>query len=938
MSVYRVINNYYNDILNFLSYEDLAHKGLINMFRDITPSQKKTVITKLADMMVKFDIAFNNDINYWNSNKKDQTWFMLIYIIMLIITFIIVIIFFIFRLKELTAINSPIMAKVTTGLSHLIVYQVIFAVFLILIINIKSTQKLCNGQVALLREDLKHYSNYIFEGAHRDNMSKFFIFLGYWRKNTKSKYGIIYKELKNDSAFNDVLSLFNVTNAPTNSKDESSTKINPGTEIQIYDKLKIDIELSLIKFYNNGIGYTDVKKLIVLSSPILMLKEARNIMDYYNFIGLKKINLDEDNNQDDKTKVLVNEIIVAPINNLIKDFAISNSEISDTDLSTMVILNDNDSNFKDAMSKLIKAFDYLAIFTYPIYVKVSDKDPSFPLKEILPYMPNKINIENSDAKTKDFLNGVRTVFSRVYDSEYQNYINNSMNIEDTDSLCAELFMMFIPLYTELYYNVFIYLQGGYWFPFNHKYIINKIQQSLSTGMTSSLPLDFRTNISQLMFDSIITNIGSNFDIISVKRGFLVENISNSLIPTNINLLKYQNYIINTLITKNEGAKQRSDEIIELINQIHKSVLIKKQLKSGTETADANKYIEPEDFIESIKIIHYNEFVKGLNVPFYQDIVEKFYINISESVNLKRADMRNIYYARQKNFSVWKLAIIMVIVCLILFLIRFVIGIAEEKKNIVYIAPARDCDKMFAQRDFRNRTTNWWIKLILPVFILLFVIALLISYYKKMKSTYEFNLEIIETNTNELKNLLDELGKKLIEIDNKIDTSDKVKPIQLIAKITSDDKKDLLDFIKRIIDKFDKCNYILESAKNQLPFPYTEVILNGFFMCLAIICIFYVWFTYNPIKRFADNKYLYKLKEELQIVEDMNAFDAKIRSMGTCHNEDMDAIVFSLKLIFFMFITMFLLFYSVKIITSANDFKMGLFNSSYYEDSKCYNNN
>lgn len=937
MSVYRVINNYYNDLLNFLSKEDSTNRGLVNMFRDITPDKKKIVITKLADMMLKFDIAFNNDINYWNSNKKDQISFMVIYILMLIITFIIVIFFFIFRLKELTEINYSMMSKLKTGLSHLIVFQVIFSIFLVLIINIRATQKLCTGQVTLLKEDLKHYSNYIFIGAHRDNMEKFFTFVGYWRKKSKARYNIIYKDLKNDSAYDDALSLFNITNTKTTVGDESSTNINPGTEIQIYDKLKQDIELSLIKFYNNGQGYTDVKKLVILSSPILILKEAKRIMEYYNFIGLKKFTLDDNNNPDNKIKLFIDQIVVDPINNIIKDFEISNSEISDTDLSTMVILNDTDNNFKDAIDKLIKAFDYLAIFTYPIYIRVSDQDQAFPLKEILPYMPNKINIENNDKKTKDFLNGVRTAFGTVYDSEYQNYINNSKNIENIDALCTELFMMFIPLYTELYYNVFIYLQGGYWFPFNHKYIINKIQQSLATGMTSSLPLEFRTNISQLMFDTIITNIGSNFDIIKIKRGYIVENISNSLIPSNIIIIKYQNYIINTLIKKNEAAKPYSDEIIELINQIHKSVIMKKQIKTSTEITDSNKYIEPDDFIELLKTIRYDEFIKGLNVPFYQDVVEKFYINISESVNLKRADMRNIYYTRQKNFSIWKIAIIMVIICLILFLIRFVIEIAEQKKNIIYIEPTRDCDKLFSERDYRNRTTNWWVKLILPVFILLFVIALLVSYYKKMKSTYEFNLEIIETNTNELKNLLDDFGKKLIQIDAKLDASDRIKTIELITKITNDDKTDLLDFTKRIIDKFEKCNYILESAKNQLPFPYSEVIFNGFFMSIALICIFYIWFNYSPLKRLVDNKYLYKLKEELKSVEDMNTFDAKIKSLGTCHNDDMDAIVLSLKLIFFIFITMFLLFYSIKIITSANDFKMGLFNSSYYEESKCYNN-
>ena len=223
----------------------------------------------------------------------------------------------------------------------------------------------------------------------------------------------------------------------------------------------------------------------------------------------------------------------------------------------------------------------------------------------------------------------------------------------------------------------------------------------------------------------------------------------------------------------------------------------------------------------------------------------------------------------------------------------------------------------------------------PPFVVLFVIAMLIAYYKKMKAKYKFNLDIIETNTNQLKNLLEDFGDKINEIDIKLDIVDKNKTIQLISKITNDDKKDIFEFVKKIIEKFDKCNYILEAAKNELPFPYTEVVLNGFFMSMSILCIFYVWFNYAPVKKFIDNKYLYKMKAELQVTDNLDQFDIKLRSLGVCHNDEMDGIVFSMKIIFFMFIIMFLVFYSVKIISSANDFEGGLFNSFYYEESICY---
>jgi len=939
MSVYKVINNYYTDFLNFLGDEKSANKDLPQFFSNITPDKKKMVVSKLSEMMMKFNVAFNNEINYWNSNNKDQRWFLIIYILVLIISAIIIIIFLIFRFKELTAMGTNMFSKAKTSLTHLIIYQIILTIFLVLIVNVKGMKKLCTGQVKLLNEDLKNYSAYIFTGSHRDNMNIFFQFVGLWKKNPKTSMNSpFYKALKNDSSYNDVLKLF--TNDPNNATNSSDNTGMPSSstgiiETQIYDKLKKDIEASLIMFYADGDGYDNIKKMVNLSSPILMLREAKRIMNYYKFLGLKKIQ-DVSDDPDDKSKAVVYEVVITPVMSLIKDFVASSNDISDTDLSTAVLQNEQDAAFQLEMANLIKAFDYLAIFAYPIYIKVSDKNPDFPLPEILPYMPNKISISNKvDKKTQEFLHDVKIEFGRVYDSEYQNYVNNAKNTIVVDTLLHELFLKLIPLYKELYYRIFLILKGGIWFPFNQKYIVNKIQQSLATGMTSTLPLDYRTNVSSIIFDSIINNIASNFDIIAVKRGFLVESISNSLLSTSINIQKFQTYIINTMLNENKASKNYVDEVKELINQIYRSVLTKKQLKADLEPVDSYKYKELEDFTDLIKTVQYNEFIVGLDVDFYQDIVSKFYANISESVNQRRADLRNIYYTRQTSFNTWKTTIVMVIISLILVLIRYMIEIVEEKSSIFFITPARECDRLFAQRDYRNRLTNWYIKLIVPPFILLFVIALLIATYKKMKATYDFNLDIIETNTNGLKTLLGDFSSKMKEIDDKLDSADKTKTIQLITQITGDDKREMLDLIKKIIDKFDKCNYILESAKSSLPFPYTEVILNGFFMSMAILCMVYVVFYYAPIKRFKDNKYLYKLKEELLVTEDLKLFDQKIQSLGTCHNEDMDAIVFSLKLIVFLFIIMFLVFYSVKILTSANDFKNGLFNSFYYEESMCY---
>ena len=137
MSVYKVIYNYYNDLLNFLSNEDSSNKGLTNLFSNITPEKKKIIISKLSEMMMKFHNAFNNEKKYWKNTKKDQSLFRIIYFLMLLFSFIIIFVFLIFRFKEIKAENLKGNSKgITYGKSiftYLIILQIILTIFFFII-------------------------------------------------------------------------------------------------------------------------------------------------------------------------------------------------------------------------------------------------------------------------------------------------------------------------------------------------------------------------------------------------------------------------------------------------------------------------------------------------------------------------------------------------------------------------------------------------------------------------------------------------------------------------------------------------------------------------------------------------------------------------------------------------------------------------------------
>lgn len=934
MSVYKVISNYYNDLLNFLSVEDKQFNGLSNMFQKLTPDKKKMIVTKLSEMMLRFDSAFNNEISYWTQSKKEQNAFNIIYIVMLVITFCITVMMFIFRLKEIKQKGGNMLMVFKSLLSHIIIYQIILSVFVVLIVNMTSVKKLSEGQVELLKEDLRTYGGYVFTGASRDNLPKLFTFVGHWRRNNKARYKQIWTEMKNDSSLSGVLNLFPVIESTKSSKQTTSIP-KVGKEVEVYDALKNDIENSLIRFYNNGQGYVDTKKLLLLASPILMLKEAKRMMNYYYFLGYKEKQTVTKESADKKEKDVIQDIVVKPLNNLLKDFTTSSADVDEVELGNVILLNEKNDEFKKNMDNLLKAFAYLALFGFPIYIKSNEKSPEFPYPDLLRYMPQNINVNGDVNSDKSFLEGVKTAFSKIHATEYQTILASTEHVDNTDTLLNELFLTLTPMFNDLYYRVFTNLEGGIWFPFNKKYITNKIFQQLRTGGAANLPDEYVSDVVEIIYNSIIQKVGSTFDILAVKRSQLVMDISSTLAQTKINILKFQNYIINSLIETNKTAKQYIEDIVELLNHVHKSVSIKRQLHNTQQLTNEMKFNEIEDFNTLVDNTTFQEMKEGLEVAYFKDVVDKFYGVISESVNMKRPNLRNIYYQKQKSFKVWKVTIIMMIIIIVLALVRFLVGLIETKQNIKYVSPERSCDRAYAERDYMNRNANWYIRLILPIFAMVFIIAMLISFHKKMMYAFDFNLDIIENNTNELKDALDQLDKKLSAMDATLDYAEKSRKISLISKITGDDKNEMLQIIKKIIDKFDKCNYIIESAKNQVPFPYAEVVIHGFMLVISVAAVLYVMTVFAPLKRIKDIKYMNKLKEELIFTNSIPVFAEKLNNLGTCHNDDMDGLVFSMKLIFFSFIIMFLMFYSIKIITAANEFKIGLYNSTYFDESRHY---
>jgi hypothetical protein len=359
----------------------------------------------------------------------------------------------------------------------------------------------------------------------------------------------------------------------------------------------------------------------------------------------------------------------------------------------------------------------------------------------------------------------------------------------------------------------------------------------------------------------------------------------------------------------------------------------------------------------------------LETDYLNDIVSKFYISINNSASNEEKSLSNPFYFEKKNIRLAKIALIMTTLIIILTLTNYMISTGmlgpflytdlndkitktenelDTYRKAVAAASSNEReikDQLLKEakyelellyREKRNRTMNFSIRMVIPIFVVIFVIAMMFASLKKTEDKAAFNQEMIENNTHKLKNLVQDLKDKVDVLQSLITDANKFKNISQIPEITDQQKADLFENIKAIVERYEKCNFILEGAKSQLPFPYSEVAMSGFMVFVTVLCILYVFMQLSPTKRLAQIKELNKMRAEAAIADKaaIRAMKKELDYISQCHEDDLDTVVFTLKVVFFVFIIAFLVFYSTKVVSSSNEYKMGLYNSGYFETENC----
>ena len=807
-----------------------------------------------------------------------------------------------------------------------------------------------------------------------------------------------YKSTESRSAYNSIWKKnYDILKDYVSSAEGANTTLS-SSNIFLYDKFiennKETLLVNITDFYDNGGGYLTLRKHLIEYSNPQLIKEVRAVLRYYYAIMKKDDTVDSVEVIEAQKQNIVESRIIKEFKSLEniarfssdKYYTSPNKAPSGVDTAGEIIKAKNNSEFMKYYEKFQILCVLLLFYCIPLWSKQNyfwvdmkgrqpdnmsmyghanrltstlDKYNNSYYKK--PNKPDTPYTEYIIEKHNSFKTSLLTKFQK-FDTRYSQIVETAIKKEDEtkpeylnsnmkmncdsityyvnpsfDQCITEVLVYFKKEFDECLTGMLSNIRTDYLFPFDAQYMVRNIQSAeqeifWDTDIISCTNYftEFFNKVKHLHYDRVIDEFKQSQDL----KPKLTQNISPIVQKMNIKLSDYSNIILGKLKQDNPDMKPEIvNTIQEIIHAVDLDVVQKSMVEDAVTVGKKStnvRFMEIDKFVAKIDAMSFQDLKVGLNYAWFKDIINVFYMSVTnQEKTSKTKDISFQQRKTQKLALIWAICVSLMIILVSLY--QLIVTFEEYQKVKDINVNANNSAKQFMLWDMK---VNIFFKGIIVFVATVFVISLLWSSLKKAQAKTEYNRDTIETNTSSLRRSVNDLYDLLSSLDNKIQDAEKAKRISDITQFSFDDKSFLYDKIKDVLLRSEKCNYLLAIQQGELPFPYTEVTIDGFMVLVCILCIVFVIAKINPIEKLSMIKTLYKLKERGQYLDNDNDFKEQIRFKAKCHDNDIESVIFTIKILFFLFIVTFLIFYSGKVLQSTSEYQNGLYNSYYYEESLC----
>jgi len=270
----------------------------------------------------------------------------------------------------------------------------------------------------------------------------------------------------------------------------------------------------------------------------------------------------------------------------------------------------------------------------------------------------------------------------------------------------------------------------------------------------------------------------------------------------------------------------------------------------------------------------------------------------------------------------------------------------------YDAEIFKLDKDFAA-DVRNRLGDKFVLFSILITIYLMVIAYLYNWIRKSNTVYNFNKLMSESNgdyiVRESNNLFMYYYESIYNdhgflssnkhtlyssenlLYNNLLDSCLVKDDLIGITIENSDMKNQYESLKNIVSSYDKCNYLINSKIDTIPFPITTFTIYLIIIILSTIILVYLFLVIRPIERFQDIKLIVYIKDRLKNGLHVSSHD--YNNIKTELEHKYANIIAKCITASCILVISTILFY--LIIINTNRFETSIYVSNLFLENQCY---
>jgi hypothetical protein len=369
----------------------------------------------------------------------------------------------------------------------------------------------------------------------------------------------------------------------------------------------------------------------------------------------------------------------------------------------------------------------------------------------------------------------------------------------------------------------------------------------------------------------------------------------------------------------------SDEVSSILDQVRED--LKRAKRKQTPNQGSQKYIGKDEFVQKFDSMSYGEF----GALFYSiDTLSNVSTTLNDIIQKNLANNRsgavNIFLKEERHLDQKQALIVYTSLFMCLSYAYFLVHSYHA-----YMNPKSQGGGLFSNTTFTflNTKLDAFFKYATPLVIIYFVIVMMASIQAKAQALHQYNRDVLEKNSGNLLSAIEEMDGCVRSIHNKIVSDGKHYSMDTrmsAFQVSPDTTAELHQYLVNTLVLLDNCNLLLEGAYVMLPFPWTDITMNLMVIGVSVVLVLVLIAQINPFGKLGEIRDIRKLASRLHLGISV---DPKVIEDYVSENDT----ILILKIVAFIVFVIVVVLFSQKLLSSAGEYRMGLYNSRYYKESR-----